>query len=139
MITGSLSIPKVVEESVCRTTKDYELSEVGDYEIYAHVLMPNIEFGESKKDKESINSSIFINDGTTKLQLASTVECQNYLTTYYVGRAPLEFYGPKTKKGREFLLICKNGETDYEFRVFGTESAIRGWNRNANENFIYKK
>jgi hypothetical protein len=39
-----------------------------------------------------------------------------------------------TLMGRQFLLICRNGDPKEDYRVFGTESAIRGYNRNANEN-----
>ena len=139
IITGAFSVPQVIEESICRTSEDYELSEVGDYKIHSTALMPNIEFEEAKEEPFEIDDSIFINDDDTKLTFEKTIECQNYLTTRYVGRAPLEFYGPKTKHGREFILICRNGDPAYQYRYFGTESAVRGFNRNANENVIYKK
>ena len=66
----------------------------------------------------------------------TTIMTQNFFTAKYVGRAPLEFYGPKTQMGREFLLVCRNGHTDYNSRIFGTEDAVRGYNRDANENVM---
>lgn len=139
MIIGTASVPRVVEESTCRSSMDYEFSEIGDYFIHSTTLMPNIPFEEGLITPEQIDSSIFINNDSTKLSFDSTIECQNYLTTKYVGRAPLEFYGPKTKMGREFVLICKDGDPSYSKRVFGTEDAIRGYNRNANENVMMPK
>ena len=139
MIIGTFSVPRVVEECICRSSKDYKFSEVGDYKIHSTTLMPNIEFEEAEVFPEDIDDSIFINDEETKLEVESTVKCQNFLTTNYVGRAPLEYYGPDTKRGREFVLICRNGDPTYLSRVFGTEDAIRGYNRNANENLKVPK
>jgi hypothetical protein len=138
MIIGSFSVSRVKEESICRITEDYELSEIGDYKIHSTTLMPNIEFAKSAEFDKSIDSSIFINE-KNKLKFDSNVKCQNFLTTRYIGRAPLEFYGPKTKMGREFVLICRDGDPSYRFRVFGTEGAIHGYNRSAHENFILPK
>ena len=141
MIIGTFSVPRVVEESVCRITEDYELSEIGDYRIHSTSLMvtPHIPFEESTERPYTIQASIFINDDKTRLNFDGNVKCQNYLTTHYIGRAPLEFYGPKTKLGRQFVLICKEGDPSYPSRVFGTEGAIRGYNRNANENILLPK
>jgi hypothetical protein len=118
---------------------DYQFSDVGDYKIHATALMPNIPFEQAITHPEEINSSIFINDGETKLSFDANINCQNFLTTKYVGRAPLEFYGPPTKMGREFTLVCKDGDPSYKSRVFGTEDAIKGYNRNANENTMMPK
>ena len=139
MIIGTFSVPRVVEESICRNTRDYEFSEVGDYHIHSTSLMPNIPFEESAVTPYSIDDSLFINDEETQLKFESSINCQNYLTTKYVGRAPLEFYGPKTKTGREFIIICRDGNPSYKTRVFGTEDAIRGYNRNSNENVLVPK
>ncbi len=133
MIIGTMSIPKVVEESICRIAKDYRLSDIGDYKIHSTSLMPNIPFEEAAVVPEPIDDSIFINDEETKLKFETKIKCQNFLTTHFVGRAPLEHYGGKTKLGREFLLVCREGDTAYKYRVFGTEAAIRGYNRDANE------
>ena len=137
MLLGTFSVPRVVEESFCRSSEDYEFSELSDYKIHSTTLMPNIPFEEATEIPYEIDESIFINDEDTQLTFESTVDCQNYLTVRYVGRAPLEFYGPKTKMGRKFRLICRNGNPEYSNRIFGTEDAIRGYNRNANENVIY--
>ena len=131
---GTYSVPRVVEESVCRSSFDYQFSELGDYKVHSTTLMPNIPFEIGMISPETIDSSIFMNVGKHKLSFERTVNCQNYLTTKYVGRAPLEFYGPKTKMGREFSLVCKGGDPSYGSRVFGTEDAIKGYNKNANEN-----
>lgn len=140
MIIGTFSVPRIIEECVCRSSKDYQFSEIGDYFVHSTALTPNIPFEEAVIIPEQINSSIFLNSDDTKLNFDSSIKCQNYLTTKYVGRAPLEFYGPKTKMGREFTLLCKGGDPSYKSRVFGTEDAIRGYNRNANENtFLIKE
>ena len=139
MIIGTFSVPRVVEESVCRSSMDYQFSEIGDYKIHSTGLMPNIPFEEAAVVPETIDGSIFMNDSAFRLSFDPTINCQNFLTTKYVGRAPLEFYGPPTKMGREFTLICKGGDPAYAARVFGTEDAIRGFNRNANENTMLPK
>ena len=139
MIIGTYSVPRVVEESACRSSMDYEFSEIGDYFIHSTALMANIPFEKAAITPEQIDNSIFVNDVESKLSFEPTVQVQNYLTTKYAGRAPLEFYGPKTPMGREFVLKCKDGDPSYKSRVFGTEDAIRGYNRNANENTMMPK
>ena len=138
MIHGTYSVPRVVEESVCRSSMDYRFSDVGIYKIHATSLMPNIPFDKASITPESVDSSIFINDNATKPTFSPTILCQNFLTTRFIGRAPLEWYGKnnKTLMGRQFVLICRNGNPNEEYRVFGTEDAIRGYNRNANENIM---
>ena len=139
MIIGTSSVPRVVEESICRNCVDYEFSEVGDYKIHSTSLMPNIPFEEASITPYDIDDSIFENDEETELEFENSIDAQNFLTTNYVGRAPLEFYGPKTKMGREFILICRGQDPSYKTRAFGTEDAIRGFNRDANENVILPK
>ena len=136
MIYGSVSLPRVIEESTCKSSQDYTFSDVGIYKIWSAALMPNIPFEEAAIVDKSIDKSIFINDDETMPTFNRTIKCQNFLSTQYVGRAPLEWYsgGKKTKAGREFLLICRNGNPNAENRVFGTEAAIHGYNRNASEN-----
>ena len=136
MIIGTFSVPRVIQESACRSSMDYQFSEIGDYFIHSTALMPNIPFEKAAVSPEQIDSSIFINDNESSLSFESSINCQNYLTAKYIGRAPLEFYGPKTKMGREFVLKCKDGDPSYSSRAFGTEDAIRGYNRNANENTV---
>ena len=133
MITGTTSVGRVVEESTCRSTKDYRFTDVGIYQIHSNALMPNIPFDSSKIILEEIDSSIFLNDKSTKLNIIKHIACQNFLTTKYIGHAPLEFYkkNTTTKKGRQFILICKNGNPNEIYRYFGTEAAIRGYNKGA--------
>lgn len=139
MIIGTFSVPMVVPECICRNSLDYEFSEIGDYRVHATALMPNIPFEAAAVQPYDIDDSIFINDDETKLKFLRSVNCQNFLTTKYVGRAPLEFYGPKTKMGRQFVMVCRDGDPSYATRAFGTENAIRGYNRNANENVLLPK
>ena len=135
MIYGTYSIPKVVEESVCRSAKKYQFTNTGIYKIHATSLMPNIPFEEAKVTSNPIDESIFINDEETKLYFESNIDTQNFLTTRYIGRAPLEWYdnGETTEIGRQFVLICKDGNPSEKNRVFGTEDAISGYNTNASE------
>lgn len=136
MLHGTYSVNRVIEESVCRSSQDYRFTEIGVYRIHSTALMPNIPFEEASIQPKEIDSSIFINDEETKLDFESTIKCQNFLTTRFIGRAPLEWYegDQMTLMGRQFLLICRNGDPTEEYRVFGTEAAIRGYNRNANDN-----
>lgn len=136
MISGTLPIDLVQIESTCRISKDYRLTEVGLYKIHSTSLMPEIPFEEAQVLPEEIDESIFINDEETKLDFESTIDCQNFLTTRYIGRAPLEWYeGEKmTSMGRQFTLLCREGNPVANYRVFGTEDAIHGYNRGANEN-----
>ena len=135
MISGAMHIPRVQEESICRTSKDYRFTDVGVYKIHSTSLMANIPFGEAAETKEPIDPTIFINDKETKLKIKTSIKTQNYLSTFYVGRAPLEFYSGKgvTKMGREFVLLCRQGNPNADWRVFGTETAIHGYNKNAGE------
>ena len=136
ILHGTFSVGRVIEESLCRSSQDYKFTEIGIYRIHSTSLMPNIPFEQASIQPKSIDDSIFINDEETKLYFQNTISCQNFLTTRYIGRAPLEWYsnGQTTLMGRKFILICRNGNPNEEYRVFGTEDAIRGYNRNANEN-----
>lgn len=135
MVFGTYSVPRVTEESVCRTVKDYRFTNVGIYKVHSTALMPNIDFEEEWNQKFPIDQSILINDEDTMPILNVNIECQNYLTARYIGRAPLEWYGKNqyTEMGREFVMICRNGNTAAEYRMFGTEDAVRGYNTNAND------
>ena len=133
MINGKILIPRPPSESTCRTTEDYKLTEVADYRIHVSAWMPNIKFEESLIQKESIDDSVFINDDETKINVPTDIDCQNFMTTKYIGRAPLEYYGPPTEKGRQFLCLAKDSDTTYYFRVFGTQDALNGFNAKANE------
>jgi len=136
MIIGTFSVPQVVEESICRSSEDTRFSEIGDYKIHSSALLVNIPFEEAHIQPYEIDNSIFVNDEDTKLEFEPNINCQNFLTTSYVGRAPLEYYGPPTKMGREFVLICRKGDPSYKTRAFGTEAAIRGYNRDAHDNIL---
>ena len=137
MILGSRFIQRVIDDSYCKSSEDYYFTEVGDYKIHCASLMPMIKFEEAEENTMKIDSSIFNNK--EKLHFKQTIKTQNYLTARFVGRAPLKFYGPKTKFGEQFILICKNNNPSYKMRYFGTEDAIRGFNREANDSFILSK
>lgn len=137
MILGTRFIPRVINDSYCKSSEDYYFTEIGDYKIHCASLMPIIKFEEANFNSEEIDDSIFNND--EKLHFKKTLKIQNFLTARFVGRAPLKFYGPKTKMGEQFILICKNNNPSYKMRYFGTEDAIRGFNRNANDAFILSK
>ena len=137
MIIGAANIPRVIEKSYCRTCEDYYMTIIGDYKIHSTSLMPNILFEQAKIIPNSIDNSIFVNDADTKLSFDTQIKTQNYLTTHYVGRAPLEYYGPKTKMGYQFQLVCLKGDPTYKFRSFGTEGAMSGNNASANEMSTY--
>ena len=138
MLHGTYNVSRVVEESVCRSSQDYRFTEIGIYKIHSTSLMPNIPFEEASVQLKEIDDSIFINDEETKLYFENAIYCQNFLTTRFIGRAPLEWYnaGQTTHMGRQFILLCRNGDPTENYRVFGTEDAIRGYNRNSNENVI---
>jgi hypothetical protein len=136
MLHGSINIGRVPEESVCRSAKDYRFTDVGVYKIHSTALMPNIPFATAAVHSKSIDTSIFINDTDTMPTFNRTIKCQNFLSAQYIGRAPLEWYGNgnMTSMGRQFILICKNGNPNKRYRTFGTEAAIHGYNKNASEN-----
>jgi hypothetical protein len=136
MIYGTSTVASVVEESVCRTSKDYKFTDIGIYNVHSNALMPDIPFEEASDQPYSIDKTIFLNDDDTKMEITNTIICQNYITARYIGRAPLEWYDSKTstKMGREFVMMCRGGKTGDDYRIFGTEDAIRGYNKNANDN-----
>lgn len=136
MITGVCNIPRVVEESICRSSKDYRFTELGVYKVHSTALMPEIPFEEASIISRRIDKGVFVNDDETMPTFNPTIKTQNFLSTRYVGRAPLEWYdnGEVTKMGRQFLMVCRGGNPNKEYRIFGTEAAIRGYNRSANDN-----
>lgn len=133
MILGFRNIPKVPEESYCKNSEDDYFSEIGDYKIHSPALMPMIEFEEATELDEEIDDTIFVNGEDCELNVKSTVTVQNFLTTRYIGKAPLKFYGKPTEMGEQFILICRNNNPSYLTRYFGTVDAIRGFNRNSND------
>lgn len=110
MISGAYSVPRVTEESVCRSSQDYRFTEIGIYKIHSTALMSNIPFGEASGEARSIDSSIFENDEETQLHFKPIIRCQNFLSTRYIGRAPLEWYGTGmvTKKGHQAQALYQN-------------------------------
>lgn len=124
MIYGTTSVPRVVEESTCRSCAAYSYDAITDYAIHATTLMPEIPFGAMSNMPQEIDSTIFVNDKETKPIFPTSTGTQNYLTTKYIGIIP---YGSQPT-GTEFMLKCWYGNTTKEFRVFGTESGIRGYN-----------
>lgn len=132
MLIGAINVQRVIESSNCRTSEPYKLTVIGDYKIHATTLMPLIPFETAKVVTTSVDPSIFLNAGETKLTFLRTVKVQNYLTTHYVGRAPYGFYGPATPAGTEFKLVCEGGDPSYERRYFGTEGAVGANNAGAN-------
>ena len=160
MLIGTHKVARVVEECVCRNSLDYRFTELADYRVHSTALMPEIPFEPAEQLQHEIDDSIFINDEDTQLDFESYIFCQNYLTTRYIGRAPLEYYitdgvipirrarmpyypylrRPQSNEftlfGREFVMLCRNGDPNYPHRVFGTENAIRGYNKDANDNVL---
>ena len=134
MLSGTYDIPKVQEESTCRTTKDYHMTELGIYQIHSNALMSEIPFEESKVIPEEIDDTFLINDDETKPDFETTLDMQNYITARYVGRAQMEWYDKDeyTKMGRQFILVCRKNMCTFNYRYFGTEDAIHDNNRNAN-------
>lgn len=140
MLTGMAFCNSAPDRTVCRTVEDYYMTIVGDYKVHATSVMSEIQYNNPRNLPESISSTIFINDASTKLSFPGTVATQNYLTTRYLGRAPLEYYGPKTPAGRDqFYLFFENGFTDYKWRKFGTDGSSRGNNVTANDMFTYQR
>jgi len=138
MINGILPIKRVREESYCRASQEYRFNDIGIYKIHSTSLMPFIPFETAKKQNENIDTTIFLNDDENKLTLNKQTETQNYLETRYVGRAPLQQYSKsqKTPEGEKFILKCLEGNPNSDYRVFGTEDSIRGYNRSASDNKI---
>lgn len=129
MILGTMSIPRVTIESACKSCLPYQYTKIMQCKIHSVALTPNIPFGSPISTPQMIDSSIFINDDTCKLSFPTTVSCQNYLTTKYVGVLPLEDYsdGHFTPMGREFVLMCRNGNPNSDYRAFGTTDGIHGY------------
>lgn len=121
MITGTYSCSRVVDESTCRTCEDYRFPSPGTYKIHSTSLMPHIKFGKAKQTAATIKTSIFINEKKPKI---SNTKIQNYLTTKFIGTSPYKG-GHIVKRGEKFMLRCKDGNPNSDYRVFGTRSAIR--------------
>lgn len=121
---------------MCRSSKDYRFTELGVYKVHSTALMPEIPFEEASIVQRTIDKSCFVNDDETMPTFNNTIKTQNFLSTRYVGRAPLEWYGSGTytRMGRQFLMICRAGNPSADYRLFGTKDAIRGYNRSANDN-----
>lgn len=135
MISGTFTVPRVQEETTCRSATKYKFISVGDYKIHSTVLMPDIPFAEAEVLPEFIDRSIFINDSETKLDFPANIQTQNFLTTMYIGLAPLKNYEPDeyTERGHEFTLKCRAGNPNYKFRTFGTPGMIHGYSIDESE------
>lgn len=133
MIYGTSSVPRVVEESKCRSCAAYSYDSIGERAVHATALMPEIPFGAMSVTPKEIDSTIFVNDSETKPVFPTRTSCQNYLTTNYIGIAP----NGSHPMGTEFMLKCWYGNTTKPFRVFGTESGIRGYNIDYNATCPY--
>lgn len=129
MLNGTFVLRRVVEESLCRSTKKYRFINPTVYKIHSTSLMPNIPFGEAQIQPQSIDKSIFVNDNDTKLDFPNTINCQNFLSTQYIGRLPYKEYAPGEYSpiGTEFTLLCRNGNPNAKYRTFGTEDAMQGY------------
>lgn len=137
MISGTYNVNRVEEYTVCRSSLKYQFVEIGLYKIHSISLMPRITFGKAKNVNKKVDKTIFVNDEETKLYNVQTkIETQNYLTTRFVGRAPLYHYnkGEFTELGHQFILRCRDGNPNEIYRSFGTEAAIAGYNKSANDN-----
>ena len=135
MISGTFTVPRVQEETICRNATKYKFISVGDYKIHCTSMMPLIPFEEAVETPDMIDKSLFINDSETKLDFPSTIKTQNYITTKYIGLAPLRDYEPSeyTERGHEFTLKCRGGNPNYKFRTFGTPNMIHGYNIDESE------
>ena len=129
MIIGTYSIPRVTEESACRSSQAYQYTEIMQCKIHSVALTPNIPFGAPLSSPYPVDSSIFINGDDCKLSLPSVVNCQNYLTTKFVGVLPYEDYsdGHFTPMGTEFVLMCRNGNPNSDYRAFGSADGVHGY------------
>lgn len=124
MINGTFSVNRMTEEGLCRSSEKYSFTKVGDFKIHSMALMPKIPFGKAESTPEAIDKTIFLNDKDTKLTFPNTTKCQNFITAKYIGKIP----NPNSPLGDKFLLRCIDGNPNIGHRVFGTESAIRGYN-----------
>ena len=129
MIYGTMTVPRVVEESTCRSCISEKFEIVGYHKIHSTTLMPNIPFGSPLSTPELIDSSVFINDDSCKLSFPTMINCQNYITTKYVGIIPFEDYssGKNTPAGTKFTLMCRNGNPNEAYSVFGTTDGVHGY------------
>ena len=137
MISGTYDVKRVEEYTVCRSSLKYQFTEIGLYKIHSISLMPRIPFSKAKNTNKKVDKTIFTNDEETKLYNVQTkIGTQNYLTTRFIGRAPLYHYnaGEFTELGHQFILRCRNGNPNEIYRSFGTEAAISGYNKSANDN-----
>ncbi len=131
MINGTSFVGRVVEESVCRSSKNYRFTDVGIYAIHSNALMPNIPFGAAAVTHKEIDDTIFINDEETHIILNKQIDCQNFISARYTGKVPLEYYqdGHYTKMGRQFLLVCRHGIPNSGFRTFSSSSNLEGYDQ----------
>ena len=78
MINGAYIVPRVAEESVCRTSQAYRFTDVGIYKIHSNALMPKIPYDTAMILPAEIDDSIFINDDETKITFSpANINCQN--------------------------------------------------------------
>lgn len=129
MIMGTYSVPRVTIESSCQSCEKYQFTSKRTFKIHSIAMTPNIPFGSPMVTPSTIDPTIFINNDTCKPDFPRSVNIQNYLTTKFVGILPYEDYtdGHYTPAGTQFTLICRNGNPNADYRVFGTSDGVHGY------------
>lgn len=132
MLSGKMPIEVFPFQMDCQGSVDEYYTQHTKYKIFPSVLLVNqnsatpsrsvSQFEEGRDMVQSINSGIFINDASCKLILSTFVKTRNYIYATYTGRIPLDFYGPKTKKGEHFKLCITNNDLDR--RTFAKEEDL---------------
>jgi len=96
-------------KTVCYGAEDCYYTTREKYRIYSKAMTPNLDSGKYKIYRESIDQ-ILINSSKCKLKVIYYIDLQNFLSTLYIGRIPLVFYGIKTKIGEEFQMTILNND-----------------------------
>ena len=132
MLTGNMPMESFPIQTDCQGAEDAYYTSHVKYKIYPGVFSVNTNgskpssslsrFEEATETTQPINGGIVINAPACRLHLGSSLRVKNYIMATYVGRIPLEFYGPKTPKGERFKLVITNNDLDD--RIFAKEEDL---------------
>lgn len=145
MLTGKMPLELFPKKCECMSSKDEFFTEHKKYKIFPMTFLVNgngskpaaaeTKFEEGRVSSQNINAGILINDPSCKLICGSSVKTTNYIEATYVGRIPLDFYGPKTKKGERFKLVIDNNNLD--IRTFAKDDDLSLNTKSRDKNTFY--
>jgi hypothetical protein len=136
MISGVATIQGLPEESICKISLDYHITDNWKYCVYPISMLPSITFDKAATYWEPINK-FWLNDSFND-KCATKIKLQNYISARYGGRLPRIYYGDPDPLGTEFTFIMVNSDIEYRYFADRTNDQYRNVHA-ADTNTIYSR